>query len=303
MTTEMSGAISSLLNLLLKFKNTGEDKKSDSFIDMETEISARFLSLSMYDNLSDYCVKMAEADDTWIFLNIFTDNNMLPCLLLWYGMRFANWNFRVAIAGIKLIAPISHVLDRTSYLRILPRHIADIHCLPQSILHHFQMGGFVVNLTDKPFSSVAFDESHEMLINKDIKAAISRVEPDYLQRICPYLPIRAKIIKKQVSLDKTPKVDDSLTCISAKDTDFEKNVREIHDIALTAQLLPAPITENRGLCNVFTNKPATLQVKEDMFGLVKTGNREMDAFVNSRILNVPSTEPPVQRKKLKIFEP
>ena len=168
------------------------------------------------------------------------------------------------------------------------------------------MGGFVVNLTGKPFSSVAFDESHEMLINKDIKAAISRVEPDYIQRIFPYLPIRAKIIKKlksQMNLDKTPKVNDSLTCISGKDTDFEKNATEIHDIALTAQLLPALITENRGLCNVFTNQPTTLQVKEDMFGLVTIGNREMDAFVNSRILNVPSTEPSVQHKKLKTFEP
>ena len=101
MTTEMSGAISSLLNLLLKFKNTSEDKKSDSFIDMQTETSALFLSLSMYDKFSDYCVKMAEADDTWKFWNIFTDNIMLPYLLLWYGMRFANWNFRVA--AIKLI--------------------------------------------------------------------------------------------------------------------------------------------------------------------------------------------------------
>ena len=96
-----------------------------------------------------------------------------------------------------------------------------------------------------------------MLINKDIKAAIRKVEPDYIQHICPYLPIRAKIIKKlksEMNLDKTPKVNDSLICISAKDTDFEKNVREINnDIALTAHLLPAPITENRGLCNVFTN--------------------------------------------------
>ena len=92
MTTEMSGAISSLLNLLLKFKNTGEDKKSDSFTDMQTEISAPFLSLSMYDKFSDYCVEMAEADDTWKFFIIFTDNILLPYLLLWY----ANWNFRVA---------------------------------------------------------------------------------------------------------------------------------------------------------------------------------------------------------------
>ena len=91
----------------------------------------QLLSLSTYDKFSDYCVQMAEADDTWKFRNIFTDNIMLPYLLLWYGMRFTNWNFRVA--AIKLIAPISHALDRTSYLRILPRHIADIRCLPINI--------------------------------------------------------------------------------------------------------------------------------------------------------------------------
>ena len=133
---------------------------------MQTEISALFLSLSMHNKFSDFCVKMAEADDTWKFWNIFTDNITLPYLLLWCGMRFANRNFRVA--AIKLIVPISHAFDHTSYLRILPRHIADIHCLPQSILHHFQMEGSIVNLTGKPFSSVAFGESHEMLIKKDI---------------------------------------------------------------------------------------------------------------------------------------
>ena len=65
--TEMSDAISSLLNLHLKFKNTGEDKKSDSFTDMQTGISALFLSLSICNKFSDYCVKMAEADVTWKF--------------------------------------------------------------------------------------------------------------------------------------------------------------------------------------------------------------------------------------------
>ena len=76
------------------------------------------------------------------------------------------------MAAIKLIAPVSHALDRTSCLRILPRHIADIYCLPAPILNHFKSGEFVVNLSGKAFSSVASDESNEMLINKDIKAAI-----------------------------------------------------------------------------------------------------------------------------------
>ena len=70
-------------------------------------------------------------------------------------MRFANWELQVA--AIKLIAPISHALDRTSYLRILPRHIVDLYCLPAPIFKHFKSGAFVVNLSEKAFSSVAFD--------------------------------------------------------------------------------------------------------------------------------------------------
>ena len=150
---------------------------------MQTETSALLSTLDLFKRYSVFYEKMAKTDDTSTFWNLFTDNVMLPHVMLWYGMRFANWDLRVA--AIKLIAPISHALDRTSYLTILSRHIATVYCTPAPILIHFKSGGFVVNLSGKAFSSVAFDESHEMLINKDIKAAIRRIEPDYIQRICP----------------------------------------------------------------------------------------------------------------------
>ena len=47
-----------------------------------------------------------------------------------------------------------------------------------------------------------------------------------------------------------------------------------------------------------------LQVGDDMLSFVSIGEREMDAFVNSRILNITSTEAlPVSRKQLKTFQP
>ena len=98
------------------------------FKQMQTETSALLSTLDLFKRYSVFCEKiMAKTDDTWKFWNLFTDKVMLSYVMLWYGMRFANWVLRVA--AIKLIAPISHALDRTSYLRILPRHIADVYCL------------------------------------------------------------------------------------------------------------------------------------------------------------------------------
>ena len=70
-----------------------------------------------------------------------------------------------------------------------------------------------------------------------------------------------------------------------------------------AKLFPGSIDENRGLLNVFTNQVASPQVKEDMLGFVSIGEREMDAYVKGRILNIPLTEAPVSRKQLKTFQP
>ena len=202
--------------------------KKTVFREMQTETSALCSKLKLFEMYSIFYDKMAKSDDTWKFWNIFTDNVMLPYLMLWFGICFANWELRVA--AIKLIAPISHALDRTSYLRILPRHIADIQYLPPSILNHFKSGGFVVNLSGKPFSVVAFDESHEMLTNKDIKAAIRRVESEYVQHICPYLPKRPRILTSQMNLNRDV-LNQSLMQISKKGQDFEQNIRKIFWIA------------------------------------------------------------------------
>ena len=238
MAADKEAVFSFLLASLIKTKTTKICEQETVSREMQTETSALCSKLKLFEMYSIFCDKMAKSDDTWKFWNIFTDNVMLPYLMLWFGIRFANWELRVA--AVKLIARISHALDRTSYLRSLPRHIADIQYLPPSIINHFKSGGFVVNLSGKPFSAVAFDESHEMLINKDIKAAIRRVESEYTQRICPYLPTRARILKtlkSQMNLNRDV-LNQSLMQISKKDQDFEQNIRKIFLDCTGSQTVP-----------------------------------------------------------------
>ena len=52
--------------------------------------------------------------------------------------------------------------------------------------------------------SVALDEAHEMLVNKDLKTSIVRPTKEYLDRILYYYPVRSqalKVLKQQVLLD------------------------------------------------------------------------------------------------------
>ena len=57
---------------------------------------------------------------------------------------------------------------------------------------HVSVGGFfVVSVLGRPWHSVAIDESHEMLINKDCKTSIVRPLPDFINRIARYIPYRS----------------------------------------------------------------------------------------------------------------
>ena len=120
---DKEAVFSILLASLIKTKTAKICKQEIVFREMQTETSALSSKLMLFEMYSIFSDKMAKSDDTWKFWNIFTYNVMLPYLMFWFGIRFANWELRVA--AIKLIAPISHALGRTRYLRILPRHVAD----------------------------------------------------------------------------------------------------------------------------------------------------------------------------------
>ena len=114
---------------------------------------------------------------------------MLPYLGLYFSMRSEQWDLR--LGSLKMMAPIFHAFDSSNYIHIIPNHIAEMLCLPPSLLDHFKNGGFVASIKGNNWSSVALDESHEMCINKDVKAAISKLSDDYISKIVQYLPYRA----------------------------------------------------------------------------------------------------------------
>ena len=60
-------------------------------------------------------------------------------------MRSGNWNVRMA--SIKQMAALFSAYDRTTYQRLIPRHVAELLKAPRELLHCLQDGGFAVRLS------------------------------------------------------------------------------------------------------------------------------------------------------------
>ena len=122
--------------------------------------------------------QMAEKDKVW---NLWADFVFVNCycyIMLYLGVRSSNWNLR--LAGLKIMGPLFAAFNRDTYEQIIPRHLADLKSFPTHVLWCLKEGGFTVNVTGRKFYAVAFDEAHEMCINKDMKSAVTRPTHAYL---------------------------------------------------------------------------------------------------------------------------
>ena len=111
---------------------------------------------------------------------------------LFLSIRSGDWDLRMAC--MKLMAPIFAAFDHQTYQKLNGRHIADVLCMPPTLLTMFQQGGFVVSVTGRVWHSVGIDEAHEMLINRACKTAIVRPNLDYINRLAQYIPHRIQIL-------------------------------------------------------------------------------------------------------------
>ena len=50
-------------------------------------------------------------------------------------------------------------------------------------------GAFVVNICGREWHSVAIDEAHEMLINKQVKMSVVKPSEDFISRIATYITL------------------------------------------------------------------------------------------------------------------
>ena len=94
----------------------------------------------------------------------------------------------------KEIGPLIAAFDRPHYQKLIPCHLHEVLLMPQEIIDHFESGAFVCSVTGSSVRSIALDEAHEMLVNKDLKTAIVRPTKEYIDRIIHYYPVRAQAL-------------------------------------------------------------------------------------------------------------
>jgi len=201
------------------------------------------------------------------------------------------------------MAPLFAAFDRDTYERIIPTHLADIKQYPTSVLECLEAGGFTVSITGKRWHSVAFDEAHEMCINKDLKTAVTRPSKAYLQKTSLFFNYRIKAFKNLIQelfpeKFKEPGNPNTIINNTPHVLHCEENIQKMCSLISTNKLFSVQ-EENRGLLNVFTGQFATPEQTTDMLSFQQIGLESFKQYVNTRILKTPScASAPLRRRKL-----
>ena len=129
---------------------------------------------------------------SWVSL---INNELVPFIALAVAGRTGNWELRNV--ALKAMTPVLAATGRTNYCEELPRHLNHfVTIYLDYILKYLENGGFAVNLSFNPASSVFTDECHEMTINKDMALQVpARLSNENIEAISNYLPYRAEMRK------------------------------------------------------------------------------------------------------------
>lgn len=91
-------------------------------------------------------------------MEVFVFEDCMPYIALFMAIRSENWNLHLKLISQPLTIQPTHY----------PMHSGCIKHARRTD----QMGGFTLSITGCEFHSVGLDESHQMLINKDVKWAV-----------------------------------------------------------------------------------------------------------------------------------
>ena len=94
------------------------------------------------------------------------------------------------------MSPLFAAFDHTHYQKMLPQHLSKLVVMLQEVINFFESGCFVCSVSGRYMQSVALDEVHEMLVNKDLKTTVVRLSKEYLDQILYYYPTLSHAIKK-----------------------------------------------------------------------------------------------------------
>ena len=218
-------------------------------------------------------------DDNQRFWIQFIRVDCLAFINLYLSVRAGNWKLRCA--SIKQMAALFTVCDRPHYTKIISQHRADCLEMPQSIVSQFSAGGFVVSIKGRSWHSVAYDEAHEMLINKELKTAIVRPNHEYMSRLALYFAHRTQALKNLSSITEvnkysTPDTGETTTGFSDMSSSCIKkfeNVNHMISAIESSLLLPHPKPECSTLRNSFISKIATPEQRSDLLGFREIGQK------------------------------
>ena len=272
-----------------------------AFNDRLTELNT--MTATSFQNFKSFLERLANVDKIWKFWVQFVFVDAMAYVGLFLAIRSGDWELRVA--SMKLMAPVFTSFNHQIYQKLIAQHVADILCMPPSILGMFQQGGFVISICGRAWHSVGIDEAHEMLINKGCKTSIVRPHPDYINRIAHYVPYRTKVLDN-LKLKMFPEAKQEEPTISSPfssnptDRKCEMNIQAQISAVNNHSLFPVD-GSTRELVNPFTNKEATLQQTNDLLNFRATGEKEFSQRITSFILKEPSRQAPNRKRHLQTF--
>lgn len=216
---------------------------------------------------------------------------------MFYSIRGGIWDLR--LYAIKQIGPLFAAFDRPHYQKLIPCNLHEVLLMPQEVIEHFESGAFVCSVTGSSVRSVALDEAHEMLVNKDLKTTVVRPTREYIDRIIHYYPVRAqalKALKQQALLDgpgQSTKV--SIFNTSPHAVKVEENVAAMMIKLKSANLLNAGSTSPLQSLSGQVAKP---EQEKDLLSFWDVGQKQFENRIKYFQLKDPSAKVPQRKVKL-----
>lgn len=243
---------------------------------------------------------MCQSSETYQLWDNFIHRDGMVYVLFFVAVRTGNWQLR--IAALKMMAPLFHAFDRSTYMRLVPRHLGEVLGMDRSLLSHLAAGGFVASISGTPNRSVGHDENHEMMINKEIKMSTRKPVPSIMDRLALYLPERAKAVQNLFA-EVCPRSDGKSPMNIAELKNMERKCRKFMDVAKETEIGMSSPPLRKEL-RTFSNVDADAVQRLDMLRFYEVGMTAFKSHVATRLLHqAVVVDAPHRKKQLKTFLP
>ena len=228
-----------------------------------------------------FCGRLCAENKTWKFWHNFIHVDCLVYIKFYISLRTGDWNLRNFC--LKHICRLSQVTDSRFYSRLLPQNLVDIHRFPKCVIEHFEMGGFVMNVSGRNNHSQGLDEGHESCINKDVKAALNTCSEQSISKAVRYVPTRANCLRKLKEVlgisRPDPPVFSSSTAAS-----HEENVIALKNCLVKSYLFaiyldPSQNIQRDNVHHLFSLKVIDQTQSENLLNLENIGSQHLKRYI------------------------